>query len=164
MRVLAALPVVALAAVLGPGLIGARAPAVADTIPYPTDFRRWTHVKSEGSVPPSPGTSAGIHHVYANAKALDGYLTGRFPEGAMIVADFMETRDSSGAIVEASRLRIDVMMKDSKRFGATGGWGYERFRGDSETDRLGTPEVVARCYDCHTRVKGNDFVFTRLRR
>jgi len=44
----------------------------ADEIPYPTGYRRWTHVKSAliGPESPSFAGSGGVHHIYANEKAM----------------------------------------------------------------------------------------------
>ena len=56
------------------------------------------------------------------------------------------------------------MVKDSKRFPGTNGWGYATFRHDAASgtwrpfgDR---PSFANTRHGCHTRVKGRDFVFT----
>src|SRR5262249_42215705 len=43
-------------------------------VPYPAEYRTWVHVKTAVIGPKSPAFagSGGIHHVYANAKAMDG--------------------------------------------------------------------------------------------
>jgi Cytochrome P460 len=64
---------------------------------------------------------------------------------------------------------VDFMVKDSKRFADSGGWGYGQFEYDaaSDTFRPGTlddkpPQANdARCgAACHTVVKQQDYVFT----
>ena len=64
---------------------------------------------------------------------------------------------------------IDFMVKDSKRFADSGGWGYAEFEYDapSDTFRPGTstdqpPQANdAKCgFACHTIVKSRDYVFT----
>ena len=66
---------------------------------------------------------------------------------------------------------IDFMVKDSKRFADSGGWGYGEFEYDSATDtfRPGTltdqpPQANdAKCgAACHTIVKKQDYVFTEF--
>ena len=73
------------------------------------------------------------------------------------------------ATVPGSLLNVDFMVKDSKRFADSGGWGYGVFDYDADSDtfkpgtRAGTPPQGndARCgYACHTRVKARDYVFT----
>jgi hypothetical protein len=64
---------------------------------------------------------------------------------------------------------IDFMVKDSKRFADSGGWGYAQFEYDtsSQTFRLGDTndsppqEHDAKCgFACHTIVADKDYVFT----
>lgn len=106
----------------------------------------------------------GLHHIYANEKAMEGYRTGRFPEGSVLVFDVFETQEAAGATLEGPRRFIDVMQKDSKRFAATGGWGYEEFKGDSQTERALTPKTAQECHACHAAAKDYDSVFSRFRK
>ncbi|HZF40507.1 MAG TPA: cytochrome P460 family protein [Blastocatellia bacterium] len=137
-----------------------------DEVPYPAGYRTWTHVRSALVGPQSPAfeNSGGIHHIYANEKAMEGYHTGRYPDGSVIVADFLETRENAGVTTEGPRRRIDVMVKDSKRNAATGGWGFEQFRGDSQTDRVVTAEIATKCFACHGKQKERDSVFSEFRK
>ena len=103
-------------------------------------------------------------YIYANEKAMEGYRTGQFPEGSVIVFDLLETRENAGTTVEGPRKFIDLMTKESKRYPETGGWGFEEFVGDSQTDRALTSEAKVACYSCHTKRKSNDFVFSTFRK
>src|SRR5262245_41366389 len=112
-----------------------------DAIPYPAGYRQWTHVKSTIIGPKSPAYEkiGGIQHIYANEKGMEGYRTGRFPEGSILVYDFLKTEDDAnnpGVVSEGARRFTSVMIKHSKRYAATGGSGFEEFRGDSQTDRM----------------------------
>ena len=52
------------------------------------------------------------------------------------------------------------MVKDSKRFANTGGWGYAQFNHDPASGTF-TPEGSgANCGTCHTIVAAKDYVFT----
>ena len=135
-------------------------------VAYPSDYRNWVHVRSALVDPKSPsaGRYGGLHHIYANEKAMEGYRTAQFPEGSVIVFDLLETRENASTTVEGPRRFIDVMTKESKRYPATGGWGFEEFVGDSQTDRALTSEAKAACYSCHTKRKSNDFVFSTFRK
>ena len=66
---------------------------------------------------------------------------------------------------------IDFMVKDSKRFADSGGWGYAEFEYDAASDafRPGTTADQppqgndAKCgFACHTVVKNRDYVFTEF--
>src|SRR4051812_5848315 len=80
---------------------------------FPKEFRKWAHVKSVLVGPQSAAfaTEAGIHHIYANEKALEGYETGKFPDGSAIVYDLLETKETAGNTIEGPTRRIDVMVK-----------------------------------------------------
>lgn len=139
-----------------------------DAVPYPANYRQWTRVKSAMIGPKSPAfeNNGGIHHIYANDKAMTGYRTGKFPDGSVIVADFLETEDidnAPGVTREGLRRRSDVMVKESNRYGETGGWGFESFRGDSQTDRMVTAGGEAKCFACHVTQKEHDAVFSSYR-
>jgi hypothetical protein len=64
---------------------------------------------------------------------------------------------------------VDFMVKDSKRFADSGGWGWAAFKYDAASDRFtpftqaDTPPQAndAKCgLACHTIVKARDYVFT----
>jgi hypothetical protein len=56
------------------------------------------------------------------------------------------------------------MVKDSKRFPNTNGWGYATFRYHAASDTFNPfgddPAFANICHGCHTLVKARDFVFT----
>ena len=60
--------------------------------------------------------------------------------------------------------RVEFIMKDSKRFTDTSGWGYARFIFDAKTATYAPygkdATFVRECYQCHTIVKAKDFIFT----
>jgi hypothetical protein len=137
----------------------------ADPVPYPDGFRQWTHVKSAVIGPESRSFQkfGGIHHIYANELAMRGYREGRFPDGAIIVFDLLETHAKDGVISEGARRHVDVMHRDSARFAATGGWAFDEFRADSRTERIGAERAAAECFACHAGRKDADFVFSSWR-
>jgi cytochrome P460 len=66
---------------------------------------------------------------------------------------------------------VDFMVKDSKRFADSGGWGYGAFKYDAASDTFApadendTPPQAhdAKCgFACHTVVQANDYVFTEF--
>ncbi len=106
----------------------------------------------------------GIHHLYANKKAVKGYQTGKFPDGAVIVFDLLEARSADNAVTEGGRKVVGVMHKDARKYAATGGWGFEGFKGDSMTDRAVGKDAATACYQCHTSRKDRDYVFIQPRK
>ena len=137
----------------------------ADKVKYPWGYRNWAHVKSMviNADHPLANPFAGLHHVYANGKAMKGLKSGKHEDGAVLVFDLLEANAGSGAVQEGARKFIGVMQKDAKRFASTGGWGYEAFAGDSKSKRVVT-DGGAGCYGCHSGQKDKDFVFSALRK
>ena len=71
------------------------------------------------------------------------------------------------ALIPASQHDVDFMVKDSKRFADSGGWGYAVFEFENGKFRPGNlkdspPQANdAKCgFACHTVVKNRDYVFT----
>jgi len=135
-------------------------PAVA----YPEGYRQWTHVKSMVIQQGHPLFDAfgGIHHIYANEQAMRAYRGKRpFPDGSVIVFDLLEAEVEQGALVEGPRKVVGVMVKDSRRYAATGGWGFEGFRGDTRERVVTDPHN--QCFACHLAQKESDYVFSQYR-
>lgn len=136
-------------------------------VPYPEGYREWTHVKSQIIGPESPiyKKFGGIHHTYANPKAIEGLKTGKYQDGAVFVFDQLELHvKDRGVTAEGPRRFIDVMYKDAAKFPKTGGWGFEEFNADSKTERLLTADSAARCFTCHASQKERDYVFSTFRK
>lgn len=132
---------------------------------YPEGYRSWQHVKSMVLLPGHALADpfAGIHHVYANAKAMQGLRSGRYPDGAVLVFDLLEGGVKDNAVAEGPRKLIGVMQRDRKRYAATGGWGFEGFAGDSKTQRL-VKDGGQGCFSCHAGQDKTGHVFTQWRR
>ena len=150
-------------------LLGATAATVAlaaePEVPYPEGYRDWHHVKSmvieEGH--PLYDAFGGIHHLYANDKALEGYQSDTFPDGAVIIFDLLEAVHDGNAVTEGDRKVVGVMHKDAKKFAATGGWGFEGFGGGVPANRVVGHQAASACFACHQPQKAQDYTFSRLR-
>lgn len=146
---------------LASGAVAADAPPV----PYPAGYRDWHHVKSMVIEQGHPLFEAfgGIHHLYANKKALAGYRSGRFPDGSVIVFDLLQAQAKDSAVTEGPRKVVGVMHKDSRKYRDTGGWGFEGFKGDSRSERAVGSQAAAACFGCHATQRDRDYVFSALR-
>ena len=134
-------------------------------VPYPEGYRAWRHVSSMviEAGHPLHSSFGGLHHLYANDKAVQGYSSGKFPDGSVIVFDLLEANAADHAITAGKRKVVGVMLKDAKKFASTGGWGFEGFAGDSKTERAVGANAATACFGCHTAQSSNDFVFSRYR-
>lgn len=148
------------------GAATSTAALAADTqVPYPEGYRDWHHVKSmvieEGH--PLFASFGGIHHLYANDKAIIGYRKGIFPDGSVIIFDLLEAVHDGNAVTEGARKVVGVMHKDSKKYRATGGWGFEGFGGGDRTNRVVGENAASACFACHAPQKAQDYTFSTLK-
>ena len=93
-----------------------------------------------------------------------------FPDGAIIAAIHW-TRVSSEdnnkvldvpfpgtqSFVVGPRVNVQFMVKDSKKYAASAGWGFADFTGE----KPGSEALHQTCFPCHAPAKDHDYVFTR---
>ena len=98
----------------------------------------------EGKIPFPDGTIiAAIHWTRVRSEDNSNVLAGAFP-GAQ-------------SFVVGSSLNAQFMIKDSKKYAATGGWGFADFKGGQPGDKA----LHETCFPCHAPAKDHDYVFTR---
>jgi hypothetical protein len=160
------LPPILTFATVACGLAAVALAASNAEVAYPTNYRGWTHVKSMVIEPGHAlhATFGGIHHLYANDTAMRGYRGGKFPDGSVIVFDLLEAQARDHTVTEGARKVVGVMQRDAKKFAATGGWGFEGFAGDSQTQRVVGANAATACYACHQARGQNEYVFSSYRR
>jgi Cytochrome P460 len=96
-----------------------------------------------------------------------------FPDGAKIAKIHWNPakadKEPGDPTVPGTQFNADFMLKDSKRFADSGGWGWASFDYDAAADKFSpateadTPPQGhdAKCgFACHTLVKDHDYVFT----
>ena len=66
----------------------------------------------------------------------------------------------SESFIAGPATNVQFMVKDSKKYASTGGWGFAQF-----TDGKPDGEALHKtCFACHAPAKDRDFVFTRYSR
>jgi hypothetical protein len=60
------------------------------------------------------------------------------------------------SFVPGAPTNIQFMVKDSKRYAATGGWGFGHFADGKHGDAA----FMNSCFTCHEKAKATDLVFT----
>ena len=148
------------------GLFALGAGPYREGLALPEDYRGWWHVKTlileEGH--PLYESFGGIHHVYANDKAWKALKAGRFPypDGSIFVFDLFEAPRENHAVREGKRKVTAIMVKDSRRYRETGGWGFQAFAG-GDPDRPIVTDAQTQCFNCHASQKDRDYVFSAFR-
>jgi Cytochrome P460 len=128
-------------------------------VKIPAGYRQWAMVavSSETAFDEFRG-------ILGNAVAVKAYANGDlpFPDGTILAKlawKRVPSSEFSGAFVPGSPTTVQIMVKDSKKYASTGGWGFGRFIGGKPVDEA----QHKTCFACHqANVKGHDFVFTRI--
>ena len=133
----------------------------------PAGYRDWKLV----SVAHEEGNLKDIRAILGNEIAIKTYREGKlpFPDGAIIgrIAWYHVPsaennkafgRDQSFVPGGEPPWYLQFMVKDSKKYAATGGWGYAQFDKDG---KAGPESDLKKCHPCHEAIKDRDFVFTR---
>jgi hypothetical protein len=136
----------------------------------PPGYRDWKVV----SVAHEAGDLNDIRAVLGNDIAIKAYREGTlpFPEGAIvgrIAWGYVPSeennkvfgRDQSFVAGPPTDAYLQFMVKDARKYAATGGWGYSSFDKDGKpTDEA----VMQKCFPCHQAVNDRDFIFTKYAR
>jgi hypothetical protein len=67
---------------------------------------------------------------------------------------------SDGIVYPGNFVQVELMIKNSKKYAATEGWGWGRWRGADLKPYGSDARFVNECTGCHLPVKGNDYVYT----
>jgi len=160
----AAATTVALVALIGP------APGHADgqSAPYVTDvphgYRDWQWISSAHEA----GNLNSLGAVLGNDVAIKAYREQKlpFPDGTIIARlawSYVPSEENNKvfgraqSFVAGAPINVQFMVKDSKKYAATGGWGFAQFKDGVPAENA----VLAPCFPCHVPIKSRDYVFTQ---
>jgi hypothetical protein len=130
----------------------------------PPGYRDWRLV----SVAHEEGNLNSFAAVLGNDEAIKAYREGKlpFPDGTIIAAlhyghvpseENNKVFGRSQSFVAGAATNIQFMVKDSKKYAATGGWGFATFKDGKPADEAS----MKSCFPCHNQAKARDLVFTR---
>ncbi|MDM0033644.1 cytochrome P460 family protein [Variovorax sp. J22P271] len=131
-------------------------------VTLPKGYRQWQLIAPAIEAEPLNELRA----VLGNAKAVEAYDKGTlpFPDGTVLAKlawKHVQSPEFPSASIPGAATTVQVMVKDSKKYAASGGWGFGRFVNGKPAD-LAQHQT---CFACHQAlVKNHDYVFTRLAR
>lgn len=108
-----------------------------------------------------------LRAVLGNDIAIDAARSGKtnpWPDGAILAKLVWKDRQHpqwATATVPGEFVHAEFMFKDSKKYAATGGWGWARWVGMEQKPYGKDANLAQECVACHQPVKGNDLVFTK---
>jgi hypothetical protein len=131
----------------------------------PTGYRDWKLI----SVAHEEGNLNDLRAILGNDIAVKVYREGKltFPDGAIIArlawnhVPSAENNEAFGRdqsfVAGLPKNGVQFMVKDSKKYAATGGWGFAHFNEGKLADKA----VLQGCFPCHQVMESRDLVFTR---
>jgi hypothetical protein len=143
-------------------------------VKIPTGYRDWRLISVNHL---AGGTVKQLRAQLGNDAAINAFRERKlpFPDGTIIAALHWNEVSSdennkvlaSGfpgaglqSFVAGSAVNVQFMVKDSKGYAATGGWGFAEFT----NGKPGNEALHQTCFPCHEPAKDRDFVFTRYAR
>ncbi|ACK52471.1 putative cytochrome P460 [Methylocella silvestris BL2] len=133
-------------------------------VKIPPGYRDWKLI----SVAHEAGDLNDLRAVLGNDIAIEAYREGTlpFPDGAIIARlawRYLPSEENNAvfgreqSFVAGAPTNVQFMVKDSKKFASTGGWGFAQFNDGKPVDDT----MLGGCFACHAPVEARDFVFTR---
>jgi len=166
-----AFTLVAVAALAGVVVCMAHASGQADGeaapifgIRIPPGYRDWRLI----SVAHEAGSLNDFRAILGNDAAINAYREGKlpFPDGTIIARlawSYVPSEENNKVFGQAQSfvagppINLQLMVKDSRKYATTGGWGFAQFKDGKPADEA----VLKTCFPCHEPAKARDFVFTR---
>jgi len=133
-------------------------------ITIPPGYRDWKLI----SVAHEEGNLDDLRALLGNDVAIKAYRDGKlpFPDGTIIARlawSYVPSEENNKvfgraqSFVPGPATNVQFMVKDSRKYAATGGWGFAQFK-DGKPDATA---ALKTCFPCHEPAKTRDFVFTQ---
>ncbi|MCX5871062.1 MAG: cytochrome P460 family protein [Deltaproteobacteria bacterium] len=149
--------------IIAPELISAaNVPVAPNGISYYPEYMTWKFIA------PSYREDKGqIRIITGNEIAIVALQAGKnpLPDGSVLakIAWKAEKHPSFPvATVPGAFAQVEFMVKDAKKYKETGGWGFARFVGNELKPYGKDAGFVSECFQCHTPVASNDYLFTKI--
>jgi hypothetical protein len=121
------------------------------------------------SVAHEEGNLNDLRAILGNDVAIKAYREGKlpFPDGTIIARlawSYVPSEENNKAFGRPQSFvpgpptnGVQFMVKDSRKYASTGGWGFAQFNDGKPADEA----VQQTCFRCHEPAKARDFVFAR---
>jgi hypothetical protein len=132
-------------------------------IKIPPGYRDWRLI----SVAHEGGNLNDLRAVLGYDVAINAFREGKlpFPDGTIIARlawGYVQSEENNKVFGHAQSFvagpptNVQFMVKDSKKYAATGGWGFAQFKDGKPGDEA----LLKTCFPCHVPIESQDFVFT----
>lgn len=128
-------------------------------IEFPSDYRNWNAISTTDRF--DNQTMRVILGNDISTKAIAENHVNPWPDGTTFAKVAWFERDSGqGEVRTGAFFQVEFMIRDSKKYAATKGWGWARWRGAGLTPYGKDAGFSEECVGCHTPLRNNDYVYT----
>src|ERR1700730_4999019 len=174
LRSMKQIPICVIAATMAVSVIGAMTVSAGGPddesspifgIKIPPGYRDWRLI----SVAHEEGKLNDLRAILGNDLAIKAYRQGKlpFPDSTLVAGlawSYVPSEENNKAFGRPQSFvagpptnGVQFMVKDSRKYASTGGWGFAQFNDGKPADEA----VQKTCFPCHGTVKARDFVFAR---
>lgn len=144
---------------LATGALVAKVQPAPNGIEFPAGYRNWKVISSTDRE-----DNHTLRQVLGNDVAIGAIATGQinpWPDGTIFAkVAWDQLIDAQGTARTGEFKQVEFMIKDSRKYAATKGWGWARWLGIDLHPFGQTSDFTASCVSCHKPVHERDFVFT----
>jgi hypothetical protein len=143
-------------------------------VTIPSGYRDWKLIAVSEI---AAGDKSQLRAEFGNDIAIQAFKDGKlpFPDGSIVIAHHWTKEsspdndkvlgmvpmvaglDSPKSFIPGSFINMQIMVKDSKKYAASGGWGFADFKNGKPADEA----LHKTCFPCHQPAKDRDYVYTR---
>jgi Cytochrome P460/Haem-binding domain len=122
-------------------------------------YKNWTPISSTDRF-----DNHTIRQILGNDVALNAIAKNQinpWPDGtAFAKVAWEQLTDESGVVRPGKFYQVEFMIRDSKKYSSTLGWGWARWRGTQLKAYGADANFAKECVGCHSPLKPTDYVFT----
>jgi hypothetical protein len=139
----------------------------------PPGYREWKLIAVSEI---AAGEKSQLRAEFGNDIAIKAFQEGKlpFPDGSIVIAHHWTKEpspendkvlatvpmvaglDSPKDFIPGSFINMQIMVKDSKKYAATAGWGFADFK----DGKPGNEALHRTCFPCHVPAKDHDYIYT----
>lgn len=129
-------------------------------IAFMPDYKNWEAISTTDRL--DNGTMRVITGNDIAIKAIREQHINPWPDGTVFAKiAWDELADTTGNIYPGAFKQVEFMIKDSRKYAATNGWGWARWKGTQLQPYGKNAMFTMECTNCHKPMRDNDFVFTK---
>jgi hypothetical protein len=128
-------------------------------VPFSPDYKHWREISSTDRF--DNGTMRVILGNDVAVKAIKDHRINPWPDGTIFAkVTWYAQPDGTGFIKTGAFKQVELMIRDSKKYSSTKGWGFGRWLGTDLKPYGKAAGFAGECVSCHEPLRKNDYVYT----